>query len=539
MFKVVIFSTLLSIIASFTDVTPTIALEASCELREKDWRNPELEVWRDICQNGHAELSGSAVSSGLIRTLLTKPPYRSVLIEKGLYLNKLMLNGDLDLSHLEFNSEIAITESKIDGAIILADSTFTKSLSFVGSDIDKGIDANRAIITGSLLLGKLDRTEPNHELITDNSAVRIGSIVARSIHMGGSFNIFSAFIDGDIEMEGSRIGGDFNIMNVVGHYVLLFDSEVEGQADIVDSHFSPDGTKTESKYDHLVNYFDSKFDKSIFFNRSEFKGSIGLEAVEVAHNANFLGAYVESVDMHDATIHDQFNIGRQWYDFGDFDTRWGGDSILDLSHANIGSIAGPTQRQFWPRIIRFSGLTLGNFIPRDCAEDKPCEETVDWFRNWLDLGDSESKASFHSHQVVMNILNTHGDKTAADEMGYYGRDQDLRNTMKKGEIFESAYLLGAKYATGFGYYPAYSIIHIIILTAIGAVVFITTEEAKKFGMPFGIAYSFDMLLPIIKLRELHYTIDIRGPARYYFYCHKLVGFVLGFFLVASVAGWTK
>ncbi len=58
-------------------------------------------------------------------------------------------------------------------------------------------------------------------------------------------------------------------------------------------------------------------------------------------------------------------------------------------------------------------------------------------------------------------------------------------------------------------------------------------------MPYGISYSLDMLLPIIKLRESHYKIDLAGYARYYFYFQITMGYVLASFLVAGLAGLTK
>ncbi|WP_166656257.1 hypothetical protein [Paraburkholderia sp. BL10I2N1] len=58
-------------------------------------------------------------------------------------------------------------------------------------------------------------------------------------------------------------------------------------------------------------------------------------------------------------------------------------------------------------------------------------------------------------------------------------------------------------------------------------------------MPFGVAYNFDTFIPLVRLRELHYKIDITSGARYYFYFHKLAGWVLGSFLVAAVTGLTK
>jgi hypothetical protein len=58
-------------------------------------------------------------------------------------------------------------------------------------------------------------------------------------------------------------------------------------------------------------------------------------------------------------------------------------------------------------------------------------------------------------------------------------------------------------------------------------------------LPVGISYSFDMLLPVIKLRDAHYQIDLAGWPRYYFYVHKVAGFVLASFLVAGISGLTK
>ena len=59
------------------------------------------------------------------------------------------------------------------------------------------------------------------------------------------------------------------------------------------------------------------------------------------------------------------------------------------------------------------------------------------------------------------------------------------------------------------------------------------------GPPDIISYSFDMLLPIIRLRESHYQVDLTTWARYYFYFHKIMGYVLASFLLAGLAGLTK
>ena len=49
-----------------------------------------------------------------------------------------------------------------------------------------------------------------------------------------------------------------------------------------------------------------------------------------------------------------------------------------------------------------------------------------------------------------------------------------------------------------------------------------------------------MLLPIIQLRKKNYEIELHGRwRRYYFYVHKIMGYVLASFLIAGLAGLTK
>ena len=64
-------------------------------------------------------------------------------------------------------------------------------------------------------------------------------------------------------------------------------------------------------------------------------------------------------------------------------------------------------------------------------------------------------------------------------------------------------------------------------------------RVSRDGPPDIISYSFDMLLPIIRLRESHYQVDLKTWARYYFYFHKIMGYVLASFLISGLAGLTK
>lgn len=101
---------------------------------------------------------------------------------------------------------------------------------------------------------------------------------------------------------------------------------------------------------------------------------------------------------------------------------------------------------------------------------------------------------------------------------------------------------------GYGYCLYASAIWAFLLLALGSWIFSRIPAAcildKKYGLPgqfkdvSAFAYSFDMLLPVIKLREKHYELEIGGWQRQYFYFHKIMGYVIGLFIVGGLTGLT-
>ena len=87
-----------------------------------------------------------------------------------------------------------------------------------------------------------------------------------------------------------------------------------------------------------------------------------------------------------------------------------------------------------------------------------------------------------------------------------------------------------------GYRIHYCFYWAIGIIAVGALALKRSGQGRAHRMPYGISYSIDMLLPIIELRPYHASIELSGWSRYYFYLHKLMGYVLISFLVAGLSG---
>jgi hypothetical protein len=62
---------------------------------------------------------------------------------------------------------------------------------------------------------------------------------------------------------------------------------------------------------------------------------------------------------------------------------------------------------------------------------------------------------------------------------------------------------------------------------------------SRFGYVDLFVYSLDSFLPFVHLRDAFGDVDLKSPSKYYFYIHKLAGYVIGSFIIAGLAGLYK
>ncbi len=93
---------------------------------------------------------------------------------------------------------------------------------------------------------------------------------------------------------------------------------------------------------------------------------------------------------------------------------------------------------------------------------------------------------------------------------------------------------------GYGWRYFWALGWVAFFTLLGTGILRWENERLNDSKKLGFWYSFDMLLPIIRLRERHYKVDLSNKwVRSYFYVHKLIGYVLVFFVIAGLAGLTE
>lgn len=179
-----------------------------------------------------------------------------------------------------------------------------------------------------------------------------------------------------------------------------------------------------------------------------------------------------------------------------------------------------------------------------------------WFIDWLAKDKSFSPQPY---QQLASVLRAAGQTTKANAVLYAGRERErgeaqgfkclgmtmlsfkrLGMTMLKVTI---GYGLGGRYFRALWWVAGFVLLGLAILSV--APWLADIPQSKDIFWIF--ACSLDLLLPIVELNKEHseFVMETLGSApatawvKYYFYVHKVVGWVLGFFLMAGLAGLTQ
>jgi small-conductance mechanosensitive channel len=155
-------------------------------------------------------------------------------------------------------------------------------------------------------------------------------------------------------------------------------------------------------------------------------------------------------------------------------------------------------------------------------------------RRWLE---KQKPYSPQPYEQLAKILTLNGHKYEADEILYASRVRAWRESSAQWPSWLWQLLVYS--LIGFGYRTYRLLIWLLALIMGGVLALAISGEGIKHGMMYGVIYSLDMLLPIVRLDERHYTLRLAGWAKYYFYFQKIMGYVLVTALAAGLSGLSK
>jgi hypothetical protein len=278
---------------------------------------------------------------------------------------------------------------------------------------------------------------------------------------------------------------------------------------------------------------------------AEFDGPVDFIFGRVGQNVELAGgSFHQNVQITGTQIDGELRLGRS--DHGP--ASWWPNSMLTLRNTSVAAIQDLPNS--WPDKLDLNGFTYHNLGGLSEPDPDPMiNRTAEWFERWLGKQASYSPAPY---QQLASVLREKGRPDTADEVLYTGKQRERAQSSSLSCIG----LTLSKLFIGYGYHLFRSVYWALGLVALGTLLLWLSGEGWRIsrhykgpswgprprgllGLIYGLSYSFDLLLPIIRLREKHYQVNLNGWVRYYFYFHKIMGYVLASFLIAGVSGLTK
>jgi hypothetical protein len=512
-----------------------------CNLPPRDtWTKPESWAWQRICVGETADFNARTgvtldprnlegwsgdrtLSSGFLKTILLYDPYRGALTHKGVRIVGGWFREPIDLENARIHVEL-----KLDG------SRFDQPLSFRSMRTEGLLS-----LFGSKFSGKLnmDKIAVGEDLFMD------GDAEFQDVDLTG------AEIGGQISAAGSKFKGKLNMESVeVGQFLLMYGGAEFEDVNIRSAKIGGQISMVGSTFVRRLDMESAEIGRSVFAMGTTFERGAAWSLIfaKIHSNLDLSGATMSDLDLTGTRIEGELSLGRTT---GYGPTAWADGSELILRNTAVGALQD--EPDAWPETLELEGFTYGQLGGLGAEGTADIEKrSSGWFIDWLARDPSYSPQPYGQ---LAAVLTEGGRAEKADNVLYAGRERErleLQRRLLAGQGSLQAWLdflwkssLHAVIGYGFKIHRAFYWITAFVV--LGTVVIWLSRQLTRYRIATGAAgttpleYSIDMLLPIIELRKQHYDIDLTGPVRYYFYVHKIMGFVLVSFLIAGLSGLTK
>jgi hypothetical protein len=438
------------------------------------------------------------------------------------------IGGQFSILDSDFSGDLDMHSIKVGDSLLMRNGSKFKSVDINGANIGGQIDMDGSEFSGDL---NMESIKVGDSLFMRNGAkfnkvILIGSNIGKQIGMDGSE--FSGDLDMNIIVVGESLhmsnGAKFGKVNLGG-------ANIGGQFSILDSDFSGDLDMYSIKVgDSLLMRNGSKF-KSVDINGANIGGQIDMDGSEFSGDLNMESIKVgDSLFMRNGA---KFNkVILRGSNIGSLDISNSSFTFLKLTGTNINKelrYNSSKSNKFWPEKLEISGLTYNGII--DNGSYKPSIEGLKFFL------ERQTSYSPQPYKQLARVLQDTGQIKMANKILFMGKERERVEADFPYNIglLLSKYFIG--YGIGYGYFRI--LFWIAFFVRLGVGVLRNYGDDKNHHIKLGHAYSLDMLLPIIRLREKHYKIELSEPVTQYFYLHKGMGYLLAFFLIAGLSGITQ
>ena len=499
----------------------------------------EREIWRNICLGLPARFASSdrpEISPEFLRTIISEPPFRSMITTHGVHIISVQFSERVNLSgeHLEWplrlvdsvfkeGLNIARLRTDINAYISLTDSTF------------KDLNASSANIGGDLIVdrGNLGDVDLRHAKIGGHltiSGAQVGNLLMDSASINGHLHACnSEFLDADL--RGLNVLGHLNLTNSRVTYLIMDWAVVGGSA-----FLRKGGCEIPARRTHWPTTDRATY-ANVDFIYSTIKGNLDLS------NGTF-----KCLRFTGTTVHGELTLEREIIDGAHgYRTEWPDSSdprgCPTYAHEGDGEVDKRSSN------LELDGLTYGRIRG-------PKDNEINYYVEWLSRDVSFSPQPY---MELVALLRSTGLSDGADDVMFAGKKAEMDNST--GAYWFGLQLL--RFVVGYGVgYRIFRVLYFFgVLVFVGTVTILFSKIRWRIRIEEGLRkvtlceslrrigrmkvteylsafwYSVDYALPVMKLDERHFRGgDMTRGVRQYFLLHQIVGYLLIFFTIVGLTG---
>jgi hypothetical protein len=344
---------------------------------------------------------------------------------------------------------------------------------------------------------------------------------------------------------------------VMGPAYLRRGAIFESELDLVNATIDRSLDMSGSRFARPVSLDSATVKGGTFLRRGAiFEDALDLTGASIGSDLDLSDAsFASTVRLTNARIGAELRLGSK----DQPPARWGGGPLI-LRNTHCASLQDrwPTTKEpeapSWPAEIDLEGFTydlLGGLFGGGGGPADMRARPSSSYAAWLER---DRPFSPQPYEQLAKVLRASGEPGKANDILYAARERQRRDYRDAGKWGKWLGMSVLKWAIGYGFGRRYfrALGWVALFTAIGTLLLHSCgEQPEKDWLALAFA-SFDQLLPAVTLDRAHEKLfsiatgtaetgSFVQPAGLimYFYVHKLIGWLLGIFLLAGLAGLTQ
>jgi hypothetical protein len=442
--------------------------------------------------------------------------------------------GYVAMSGATFEGAVNLTAAKVSGSANLLGATFKAKVDLNRADIGSDLDMRGATFGHDVSL----------------TAAKVGGSVRGATFKATGY-LVRADIASDLGMSDATFERVFLSSAKVGGLANLLGATFKAKVDLNRTDIGSDLDMSGATFEHDVSLTAAKVGGSAYLIGATFKGHIDLNRADIGSDLDFSAARLtRRVDMTGCEVKSEFRLESSQH----LPARWGQGALM-LRNAHVGVVQDWWQHNSsdnssdpsWPEALELEGFTFDRLGGRFGTGKeagmmaRPSSRYVEW------LG-KDSGSSPQPYEHLASFFRRAGEPGKANDVLYEAREKRRRAASSKVEATGLWFLrLTIGYGLGNRYFRV--LWWVVGLSFLGMFILIAAGSPERWPSLF--FASLDQFLPVIKLNKAHDALIFgdslaQPPVKQqpywvliYFYLHKIVGWVLGSFVIAGLAGLTQ